>query len=129
MTYWAFEASRVNGVSFAEIFAAALGAVAAELASGAALIDPVLGSAYKPTPDATARQHAAVLFAGLAQKAQDALQAESRCEAAKLWREILGSNCEGQCFPLPAGCDESGRALPVTAVGSSRGAREPGPFA
>jgi hypothetical protein len=129
MTYWVFDTGRVNAASFAEVFAAALGAVAAELASGAVLIDPVLGSTYKPAPDPTVREHAAVVFAGLAQRAQHALRAESRCEAAKLWREILGSNCEGQCFPLPEGCDESGRALPVTAVGSSRGSREPGPFA
>lgn len=129
MTYWAFDAGDVAGVSFAEVFAASLKAVAAQLESGLPLFDPVLGREYRPAPDPDARAHAASVFVGLAQRAAAALQAPSRCEAAKLWREILGCNCEGECFPLPEGCDEYGQALPVTSVGSSRGSREPGSFA
>jgi hypothetical protein len=51
------------------------------------------------------------------------------CPAAAIWRRILGANQRGQCFPLPAGCDESGRRITpaVTAV-TARGASEAGGF-
>jgi hypothetical protein len=42
---------------------------------------------------------------------------------------LLGKNDRGDCFPLPAGCDESGRLITpaVTAI-TARGASEAGGF-
>jgi Second Messenger Oligonucleotide or Dinucleotide Synthetase domain len=129
MTYWAFRNGEVGGDTYAEVFAATLSSIARQLQGGAELIDPVLGTAYRPSPEPGARTATGHIFSDLASQAQAALSEDSRCKAAAIWREILGRNDQGMCFPIPDGCDEHGRALPVTAVGSSRGSREPGGFA
>jgi len=129
MTYWAFERGEVAGGTFAEILADTLTSIAAQLDSGTNLVDPVLERDYMPLPDPADRSAAAETFAVLAAKARDAMNEASRCRAAALWREILGENEQGWCFPVPDGCDEQGRTLSVTGVSSSRGSREPGGFA
>lgn len=129
MSYWAFKNGEISGTSHAELLASTLGSIARQLRDGEELIDPVLGTAYRPAPDPVARAEAATVFLRLAGDAQAALHESSRCQAAATWREIIGRNEQGMCFPIPDGCDEHGRALPVTAVGSSRGSREPGGFA
>lgn len=129
MTYWAFERGEVAGSSFAEIFAAALNSIAGQLASGDPLIDPVLEQDYRPAPDPADKAAAATALGDLAAKAREAVTTDDRCKAGALWRQILGKNEQGWCFPVPEGCDEYGRALPVTAVGASRGSREGGGFA
>lgn len=129
MTYWAFEREEVSGSTFAEIFASALASVAAQLSSDEELVDPVLREAYKPAPDPRDRADAAAAFEALAAQAQEAIDTDDRCKAGALWRGILGKNEQEWCFPVPDGCDDRGRALPVTAVGTSRGSREPGGFA
>jgi hypothetical protein len=120
MTYWAFKGG-VRGESFAEIFAAALRAIADQLADPHPLMDPVLGNAYRPAPDEADRTAAAKVFGVLASMAERALTV-GRCQAAALWREILGANERGPCFPLPPGCDEEGNEIrniaSVAAVGS-----------
>lgn len=129
MTYWAFERGEVAGTTFAEILSDALSSIASQLDSGAPLQDPVLGRDYRPTPEPQDRADSAAVFRELARKAREARAESSRCRAAVLWREILGRNEQGHCFPLPPGCDEHGRELPVTAAGASRVSREPGGFA
>lgn len=129
MTYWAFERGEVAGTTFAQIFADTLRSVAAQLADGTNLTDPVLLRDYLPLPDPGDRTVAAQVFAELASKAREAVEETSRCRAAALWREILGENEQGWCFPVPDGCDEHGRVLTVTSAGASRGSREPGGFA
>ncbi|MFV1991728.1 MAG: nucleotidyltransferase, partial [Acidimicrobiales bacterium] len=120
--YWAFE----QGAG-AETFAACLHGVlqhaAGHLRDGEALIDPALGTPYSPSLTSTEREAAASLFGSLASSASEALNAD-RCKAAALWRAILGRNDRGAVFPLPEGCDETGRELTgITAV-SSRGTDE-----
>lgn len=129
MTYWAFERGEVSGSTFAEIFSSTLASIAEQLAAADDLVDPVLEGAYQPTPDANDRADAAGVVSRLAQEAKEALDTNDRCKAGALWRGIVGQNEQEWCFPVPEGCDEQGRALPVTAVGASRGTREPGGFA
>jgi hypothetical protein len=120
-TYWAFRGG-VLGSSQAELLASTLRAIATQLGSGADLIDPVLERAYEPRPRPEDLADAAVVFSGLASQAEAALDMEA-CPAAAIWRRLLGINSRGHCFPLPAGCDESGRAItrvtPVLAQGAT----------
>jgi predicted nucleotidyltransferase len=128
LAYSAFVGDAVSGDSFADIFAGTLKAIAAQLASGQVVTDPVLEREYRPTPDAADLARAAQVFAGLAAKADEALRVD-KCKAALRWREILGSNDRGPCFEFPPGCDERGepirRVREVAAVGS----KEAGSFA
>lgn len=129
LSYWAFERGDVSGSTFAEMFASTLASVAAQLRSGEPLIDPVLGTSYEPVPDRMSLADAADVFSSLAAQAQEAVTIDDRCRAGMLWLGVLGRNEQGPCFPIPAGCDEHGRALPVTSVGVSRGSGERGAFA
>ncbi|MET0558424.1 MAG: nucleotidyltransferase [Solirubrobacterales bacterium] len=125
--YWAFERGEVSGSSYAEILATSLRSIARQLASGGVLTDPVLGRPFAPAPGLGDLQSAATAFAALASQAEAALQAE-RCPAAAIWQRLLGANSRGNCFPLPSGCDESGRAITrVTPVGA-QGAGAAGGF-
>lgn len=126
MTYRAFEAG-VSGGSFAEILAATLRSLASQLASGAVVVDPVLNEPYKPAPEPAEMTATAQVFAALARDAERAL-GEPRCAAAAIWRRIIGSNDRGACFPLPDGCDETGRELATVSAVTSRGSREAGGF-
>jgi hypothetical protein len=127
LTYWAFE-DGINGSSFAEILAATLRSVAEQLGDGKALIDPVLNEPYSPAPGPTDLAAASAAFSKLADQAERAL-GETRCPAGATWRRIIGRNDRGMCFPLPDGCDETGRELTaaVSAV-AARGSREAGGF-
>ena len=130
MTYWAFEAGGKPGASFAEIFADTLDSLTAQLQGGAPLKDPVLDSDYRPQLDSDNRAEAGRVFAELAGKAREAVTTDDICMAGAHWREIIGQNDKvGWCFPVPDGCDEAGRKLPVAAAVVSRGSREPGGFA
>lgn len=121
LAYQAFE-SGVAGESFAEIFAATLVSIAQQLTSGQIVRDPVLDRPYEPTPDPGDLQLAATTFTSLAATARRSL-GESPCQAAVLWRDILGQRNDAEwVFPIPPGCDEQGREITkisaVTAVGS-----------
>jgi hypothetical protein len=128
LTFWAFQSGAITGDCFAEILAQTLRAVAAQLASGEATTDPVLGRPYKPTPERNDLANAAEKFDELAAKAEEALRAD-KCKAAALWREILGKNGRGWVFGLPAGCDEQGNKVLVAGALAARGSREASPFA
>jgi hypothetical protein len=125
LTYCVFDAG-VSGDSFAEFFAAALRGAANQLATGT-ILDPVLGTPYSPEPDPNDTERAAAAFTDLADKAEQALQL-APCPAAVLWREILGKNKQGECFPLPPGCDEHGNEIKKTRV-AAVGSGEAGAFA
>lgn len=120
LTYSAFEEG-MTGESFAEILAATLGSLAAQLRSAEPLIDPVLERPYRPEPELADLAVAAATFGTIASKAQEALR-QDKCPAAATWRWIIGENDRGSCFTLPPGCDEHGQTIrnvtPVAAVGS-----------
>ncbi len=129
MIYWAFE-QKIEEKSFAELLAAGLSSVAHQLQQAVTqpLRDPVLERPFDPQPSAAELSKAAIVFDGLAKDAARALTL-TRCPAAAIWRRILGKNDRGWCFPLPDGCDETGRELtPVIAV-KSRGSEEAHSFA
>jgi hypothetical protein len=123
LTYWAFKNGEIKGSSFAEIFASALRSVAAQLAAKTPLVNPVLDTPYEPAPTYAERRTAASTFETLATKAEKALK-EDKCPAAVLWREIIGQNDRGECFPLPPGCDATGKAIGSISSVSARGSRE-----
>lgn len=127
LCYWAFQGG-VDGDSQAEILAKTLRSIATQLGSGAVVTDPALGQPYSPAPDPAAVEAARNVFAGLAGEGEAALSAE-KCPAAAAWRRILGANSRGACFPLPEGCDETGRAIATAATAvAARGSREAGGF-
>ena len=126
-TYWAFQEG-VAGESFAEVLAGTLDRIATQLETGLVINDPAMDREYQPTPDPDDVEAAAQTFRELAGKAAEALGAE-RCQAAALWREILGENDRGPVFPLPAGCDEHGNEIQSVTAVRDRGSREARPFA
>ena len=129
-TYDAFR-NGMTGDSFAELFAATLSAVAGRLGTvdTLPLIDPALGTAYQPVPDPDDVAATADLFSNLAETAARALKAD-RCQAAFLWRQVMGHNDRGAVFPLPPGCDETGKEVPAVTAEPSAGARtRPGALA
>jgi hypothetical protein len=129
VTYHAF-GEIMKGDSLAEFLAITLRRISALL--GAAiqnpLIDPALGTPYAPAPAARELQAAQAVFGELADAAERALGLE-RCPAAVVWRGILGRNDRGPCFPLPSGCDETGRSISAVTVNTRRGSDEARPFA
>jgi len=127
MTYWAFNQG-VKGDNFAELFASTLRSLALQLGGSNPLVDPALGQPYQPEPIAGDRLKAAMVFDSLASSAEQALSLK-RCPAAVIWREILGTNSRGFCFPLPPGCDESGQEIKNVAAVASIGSGEASGFA
>jgi hypothetical protein len=123
-TYWAFQRG-LSGDSFATIVASLLEALRDNLSGyiSSPLIDPALNVPYEPQPEPSQLVEAAGVYAELARKAAAAL-CEDRCNAAVHWREILGENERGPCFPLPEGCDEFGNTVPPTRVNVGRGSDE-----
>lgn len=115
VTHDAFEQS-VAGTTFAEILASTLERIATQLESGAVIDDPALDRPYEKAPTQDQLSNAARIFRGLADKATAALGMD-KCPAAAAWREVFGENRNGQVFPLPPGCDASGK--PVRSVESN----------
>jgi len=113
LTYWAFRRGATAG-SYAELLVPVLDDIVAQLASGQPVVEPAMARPYDPAPDSDAIADAAKAFARLAVDARRALAADD-CEAASIWRRMLGENDRGPCFPLPPGCTEEGRRIaPLT---------------
>jgi hypothetical protein len=120
LTYWAF-AVPVAGASFAEVFAETLRRVAGQLESGGVVINPAMNEPYDPPPSPEELTVAAAEFRRLATLAGEALACEL-CPAAVLWRQILGEiEGRGQCFPLPSGCTETGKQVPLILANRDQG--------
>ncbi|WP_406048286.1 SMODS domain-containing nucleotidyltransferase [Kribbella sp. NBC_00889] len=128
--YYAWSDGRVTGSSWAELLAGSLGAVADEfdLAGTDGMLDPVLGTQLKPALYRDQWGSGAAKFRELAGLAKEALDAD-RCQAAKLWRDILGTNDRGQVLPLPDGCDANGFAIAGIAAVEAVGSNQPRGFA
>jgi hypothetical protein len=123
LTYRAFEAG-VKGETFAELLTAMLSWIASQLETGLVVCDPALGEYFSPPPTPEQLSNAASIFREQATAAVSALTMEL-CPAAATWRKILGENDNGAVFPLPDGCDASGKVIKtvgnVSALGSDEG--------
>lgn len=118
--YYVWNERLVTGTSYPQLLASTFKHVGARLIDSAVggLPDPVLGTPLKPILEPWEWTSAGQTFERLAREAYAALDAE-RCRAAKLWRDILGTNDRGQVLPLPDGCDAAGFPVgSVTAVGA-----------
>lgn len=128
--YYAWEDQSITGTTWAELVTSTLEQVAKrfEQCAESGLLDPVLDTPMKPALDSWQWTAAADRLSQLAEQARQALDSE-RCRAAKMWRDILGSNDRGQVLPLPDGCDANGFPVgAVTAVGAI-GSNDPRGFA
>lgn len=128
--YYAWKERLVTGASWAQLLASTFEHVGARLINSAVdgLPDPALGTPLKPALDHWQWTSAGDTFERLANEAREALDSE-QCRAAKLWRDILGTNDRGQILPLPDGCDAAGFPVgSITAVGAL-GSNQPRGFA
>lgn len=128
--YYVWKERLVSGASWAQLLASTFEHIGARLIESAegSLPDPVLGTPLKPALDHWQWTSAGQTFQRLAGEALEALDSE-RCRAAKLWRDILGTNDRGQILPLPEGCDAAGFPVgSITAVGAL-GSNQPRGFA
>lgn len=122
--YCAWSERLIHGDSYPQLLTETLEHVARrfEQAATAGLPDPVLQTPLKPALEPSQWMNAAQIFDGLATQARAALGSE-RCRAAKIWRDVLGSNERGAILPLPNGCSDAGlpigRVSAVNAVGSN----------
>jgi hypothetical protein len=114
---YAWKDGLVRGDTWAELLAVSLREVAKgmRVAAVGGIVDPVLGTKMSPALTADQWNAGAERFERLAGAADRALT-ETRCMAAKIWREVLGTNERGQVFPLPNGCDAGG--FPISSVTS-----------
>ncbi|MGI5190358.1 nucleotidyltransferase domain-containing protein [Promicromonospora sp. CA-289599] len=128
--YYAWNDQVVAGSTWAELLTSTMEQVAKRFEECAdhGLPDPVLGTPMKPALESWQWNNAAHGLSRLAEQAREASDSE-RCRAAKIWRDILGTNERGRVLPIPEGCDANGIPVgPVTAV-SSLGSNQPRGFA
>src|SRR6185437_12987965 len=130
VAYYVWKDRLVAGTSWAELLTSTLEQVARrfEQCVGSALPDPVLETPMKPALEAWQWTRAAHELRRLGEQAREALDSE-RCRAAKLWRDILGTNERGQVLPLPEGCDAAGFPVGSIAAVSAVGSNQPRGFA
>jgi hypothetical protein len=128
--YYAWNDQLVSGNSWAELLASTFEHVAVQLKNCAqdGLADPVLGTLLKPELDYWQWNSASLTYQRLADEARQALDAD-KCRAAKIWRDILGTNDRGQVLPLPDGCDAAGFPVGSVTAAGSLGSDQPRGFA
>jgi hypothetical protein len=128
--YYVWGDRLVTGSTWAELLTSTMEQVAKRFEDCAenGLPDPVLGTPMKPALDSWQWTTAAQGLNRLAEQAREALDSE-RCRAAKMWREILGTNERGQVLPLPDGCDANGFPVGAVTAVSAVGSNDPRGFA
>ncbi|MDA0352852.1 MAG: nucleotidyltransferase [Chloroflexi bacterium] len=126
LAYWAAKSGVARTDDWDLFIADLLGRIAAELAGSdtSIVLDPASQTPFAPPPSGPELTRAAGEFAQIAADAAAANALTDVCEAAAIWRRILGENPRGWCFPLPDGCDDEGNEVaPISSV-RSRGPRE-----
>jgi hypothetical protein len=120
LTYHAFEGGLV-GENIPQLYVSSLAATATQLrgvVGGAQIEDPTMPGrniSVRATQDQWER--AADLWEQAARDAATALSESDVCEAAKLYRSLLGTNGDGDIvFPMPAACDEDGNRKAIATV-------------
>lgn len=128
--YYAWSERLIHGDSYAQLLTETLEHVARRFESAATegLPDPVLRTPLKPQLAPSQWMSAAQAFDGLASQAREALESE-RCRAAKIWRDVLGSNERGAVLPLPPGCSSAGLPVGTVSAVNAVGSNDPRGFA
>lgn len=128
--YYAWSERLVTGDTWAELLTSTFEHVAAKLINCAddGLLDPVLLTPLEPALEPWQWRSAGQTMERLANEAAEALGAE-RCRAAKIWRDILGTNERGQVLPLPGGCDAGGFPVSSVSAVNALGSDKPRGFA
>ena len=120
LTHHAFASGAVDGGNIAESYCSALQGVVAELetAMDEGLADPTMEDAVVQTQASDAELRAARdTFRSLVERAQSALGENDRCASAKVFRDLLGRNSDGDVvFPMPSDCNENGTWKAAAAV-------------
>lgn len=130
LAFEAWQSESVSGDSWAVLLTRSLRDVATRMRTAATegITDPVLKTKMSPALTGDQWNRAAQIFEGLARSAETALD-ESKCRAAQIWRQILGTNDRGEVFPLPPGCGPDGKPITGVAAVASTGSSESRGFA
>lgn len=130
LAYEVWLSGSVAGDSWAVLLTRTLRNVAARMRTAAdeGIADPVLKTKMSPALTEEQWNHAAQTFEGLAASAEAALN-ETKCRAAQIWRQVLGTNDRGEVFPIPPGCGPDGKPITGVAAVSSTGSSESRGFA
>lgn len=120
LTYHAFEGG-IDGENVPQLYVSAVAATARHLrdvVEGAQIDDPTMpGKTISVRATDAEWERAADLWERAAHDAGRALGDSDVCEAAKLYRSLLGTNGDGEIvFPMPAACDEEGNRKSIAAV-------------
>jgi Second Messenger Oligonucleotide or Dinucleotide Synthetase domain len=128
--YYVWREKKVTGSTWAELLVSTLEQVAKRFEEAAenGLPDAILKTPMKPALQSSEWTAASQGMNRLAEKGREALEAE-RCRAAKMWREILGTNDRGQLLPLPDGCDAAGFPVGAVTAVAAVGSNQPRGFA
>ena len=125
MTLQAFTESMQTQDSYAGYLAAALRGIAdlfPEVVKNG-LDDPTIEGNTISTKATSAELHeAAEKFAAAADLAQAALDEPDTCEAAELWAQLLGDNCDGPVFELPSFCTPKSKLLAAATTAAAAAA-------
>ncbi len=120
--YEGFSAGLISGQTWAGVTASALQYIIRRLDTAATdpVRDPVLQQAYMPLPDEAALAFVRDRLNAVARRAQRALVADSRCQAAIEWQGAFGANAKfDQVFRLPNGCRGDGTERGVVAAAAA----------
>lgn len=125
MTYQVFDTKMTVQKTVAAYLAGTLGHLATYfddvIVDG--LPDPTMpGKTISTKATATEIKAARTAFQDVAKIAGDALGTEEQCASARLWQQVLGSNCDGEVFELPSYCT----ATADTVSASAFAGRKPG---
>ncbi len=119
LLYDGFSEDAIRGDSWADITASALEYIVTRLRSLAVrpVVDPVLRQEYAPAPPADDLAIALARLEDVSRRANSAVAASSRCQAAIQWRSVFGANPRhDHVFPLPPGCRGTGTAMGAAAA-------------
>jgi len=109
------------GENIPQLYVSALAATARQLrdvVEGSEIEDPTMaGETISVRATDSEWERAADRWDRAAQEAVRALSESDVCEAAKLYRGLLGTNGDDEIvFPMPAACDEEGNRKSIAAV-------------